>query len=515
MPGPAGASEKFNAADWLVDRHLREGRGERVAVAGVDRKLTYEELAEGVNRFGSALRDLGIEPGDRVLLVLPDSPEFLFCFLGTVKVGAVAVPVNPLARPADFSHYASDSGAKLAVVHFESSQKAAEGFRKSTNPPRVLSAGPEARQEEALETLLTQSSAACEPQLTRADDIAFFLYTSGSGGTPKAALHRHGHMRVTSQCFAKHVLAIRPEDVTFSVSKLFFAYGLGNGLTFPLSVGAATVLLPAKPSPEIVFATLRKHRPALFFSVPTIYGLLLQSGGGTKEDFESVRLAVSAGEALPAEIFQRFREKFGLEIVDGIGTTEMLHIFISNWPGRAKAGCTGAVVPGYRARVADEDGEDSSEGEIGNLWVKGESAFAGYWNQPALTASAKQDDWVVTGDKFYRDKDGDYYYCGRSDDMLKVSGLWVSPLEVENALLSHTAVNEAAVVGRKTSDGLTRIVSFVVLAQGVEGTQDMDSALKEHVSNLLPRYKCPESIEFVDGLPKTATGKIQRYKLRE
>ncbi len=521
MGEPLEIPAQLNTAEHFIDRHLREGRGARTAIAGVGPPVSYDELAARVNRVGSAWRELGVQLGDRVLLVLPDSPEFVASFFGTVKVGAIAVPVNPFARAADYAYYAADCGARLAVVHEASFAHALPALERVEPRPRVLTVGAGAPGCDALEDWLARSSEKLDPHPTAADDIAFFLYTSGSGGQPKAAMHRHRHMLVTADSFARQVLGIRPDDVAFSASKLFFAYGLGNAMYFPLSVGATSVLLPERPTSEKLFELLRRYRPTLFFSVPTIYGALLRAAEGTSERMDSVRLAVSAGEALPEEIFQRFRRRFGREILDGIGTTEMLHMFISNRPGEARPGTCGRAVPGYEARIVGDSGEDAPPSEIGSLWVRGGSALAGYWQKPDLTARVLQGGWYLTGDKFFRDPDGYYHYCGRADDMLKVSGLWVSPMEVENALLAHAAVAEAAVVGRRDSDGLTQTVAYVVLQQGSDGlaptaraSEPLPEELRAFVRERLPGYKCPQIIEFVAELPKTATGKIQRYKLR-
>ncbi len=510
--------ERLNVADWFLDRHVREGRGGRTAVAGVGPPLTYAELAERAGRVAAAWQELGVRPGDRVLLILPDSPDWLACFFGTIKMGAVAVPVNPFTRASDYAYYVSDCRPRLAVVEAESFAETLRVLQVPDPGFRVVTVGGRAPGCESLEDWLARCRPMNEAQSTKPDDLAFFLYTSGSGGQPKAAMHRHRHMLATSDAFARQVLGLQADDVAFSASKLFFAYGLGNAGYFPFSAGAATVLLPERVTPEKLFAVVERHRPTLFFSVPTIYGAMLRAAEGKRPPLDSVRACVSAGEALPAELFARFRERFGREILDGIGTTEMLHMFMSNRPGAARPGSCGPLVPGYEARLVDDEGGDAKDGTMGNLWVRGASAFAGYWDKPELTARARQGDWVVTGDKFTRDSDGFFCYCGRGDDMLKVSGLWVSPLEVENALLAHAAVAEAAVVGRPDSDGLTQIVAFAVLREqnpsGGGRWVELQDELRAFVRRCLPGYKVPQRVEFVSELPKTATGKIQRFKLR-
>ncbi len=410
------------------------------------------------------------------------------------------------------------------MVEAGSFAEALPALRQAHPAPRILTVNGRAPVGDPLEQVLAGSRPCPETHPTTADDLAFFLYTSGSGGQPKAAMHRHRDMLVTSEAFARGVLGLRSDDVTFSASKLFFAYGLGNAMYFPLSVGAATVLLPDRPTPEKIFSVLERYRPTVFFAVPTLYGALLRAAEGTGARLDFLRAAVSAGEALPAEIFRRWRQRFGQEILDGIGTTEMLHMFISNRPGEARAGSCGRAVPGYRVRLVGEQGEEVADGEIGNLWVHGASAFAGYWEKPELSARARQGEWCLTGDKFYRDPEGYYHYCGRADDMLKVAGWWVAPTEVENALLAHSAVSEAAVVGRRDPDGLTQIVAYVVprecrpdspaAARPAGNESRLAEDLRAFVRQRLPGYKCPQHIEFLGELPKTATGKIQRFKLR-
>ncbi len=342
------------------------------------------------------------------------------------------------------------------------------------------------------------------------------LYTSGSGGTPKAAVHRHADMLAASRNYAQTVLGLRADDLTFSVSKLFFAYGLGNGMYFPFSAGARTLLNPERTSVPHVIDMVARHRPTVFFAVPTFYAAVLREAErpDNRVDFSSVRKCVSAGETLPAEIFNAWKHRFAIEILDGIGSTEMLHIFISSIPGKCKPGSCGFAVPGYEIRIVDDNGESVRDGEIGNLWVRGASAFAEYWRIPELTARTKRGDWVVTGDKFFRDSDGYYHYCGRADDMLKVAGMWVSPMEVENALLGHPHVGEAAVVGATDERGLSYSVAHVVLRGNIQGSEKLADEICEHVKARLVSYKVPREVRFCSELPKTVTGKIQRFKLR-
>jgi benzoate-CoA ligase family protein len=534
-----------NIAEEFLDRPAREHPA-RIAIRGEPRALAYGELAELANRAGSALAAAGVARGDRVLIALPDSPEFVAAFFGAAKIGAVAVPVNPFTRRADYATYLADAAPRVAVVHTETleeflpacgpepaSRPAAEhtpfGGRRpaaALHPPDLLVVVPQAPSAPApslpwlacplrgWEESLAQAAPRLAAAPTAATDPAFLLYTSGSSGTPKAALHQHKDMLVTSRSYAQGVLGLRPDDCAFSVSKLFFAYGLGNAMYFPFSVGAATLLYPGRPRPQAVAEMVARRRPTVFYAVPTFYAALLRAvEEGLPADFSSVRLAVSAGEALPGEIFLQFRRRFGLEILDGIGSTEMLHMFLSNRPGEARPGTCGVEVPHVDARIVDDAGRPVPPKEIGNLWVRGQSAFAGYWRKPELTAQTCREGWVVTGDKFFRDDDGYYHYCGRTDDMMKVAGMWVAPGEVENALLAHHAVAEAAVVGWERS-GFVRPVACVVLRAGFAAGAPLAEELREFVGSRLASYKVPREIRFLDELPKTATGKIQRFKLR-
>jgi len=518
MPVPA----LLNIAEEFVSRPAQE-HPERLAILGAERQVTYAELEGEVSRVAQALQDSGCGPGDRVLIALPDSLEFIASFFGAAKMGAIGVPVNSMARAADYRHFLSNSGAAIAIVHWSILSEVLTGMAGSPLRRLVIVGGTRraadylARAATHWTDWLPGRGCHAPTHPTRAADPAFFLYTSGSGGPPKAAVHCHQDMLATARGFAHGVLGLRPEDRTFSVSKLFFAYGLGNGMYFPLSVGASTILNPERPRADEVIKIVERYRPTIFFSVPTFYASLLgEEEQGRRFDFSSIRLAVSAGESLPAEVFARFRERFGIEILDGIGSTEMLHMFFSARPGDCRPGSCGREVPGCEARILDDEGRAVPDGEIGNLWVKGGGAFAEYWNLPELTARTKRDGWVLTGDKFTRGADGYYNYCGRADDMMKVSGMWVSPSEVENALLGHPAVAEAAIVAHSDALGLTRPVAFVVLRPSiVQPAGGLDSEIHAWVRTRLVGYKCPQEIRFVSELPKTATGKIQRFLLRQ
>jgi benzoate-CoA ligase family protein len=512
----------FNITDYFLYVPALAHPG-RAAILGEPAPVTYGELASLTRCVSLALSREGIAPAERVLIVLPDSVEFIAAFMGTVGIGAVAVPVNPMARESDYAHYLHDSGARLAIVHESALAEfilGTKGFRASSIVVVGENIVAGAKSIAPAGSLRWQKwlPASAEHKATRntlATDTAFFLYTSGSGGTPKAAVHQHKDMLVTAKSFAHGILGITTEDRTYSVSKLFFAYGLGNGMYFPFSAGAGTVLDPERPKPERTAALLVKYRPTIFFAVPTFYSALLHAAEqGLPIDFSSVRLAVSAGERLPPEILEKFKARFGLEILDAIGSTEMLHMFLSPEPGRGRPGSCGFPVPGYEAKIVDDQGAPVPQGEIGNLWVKGASAFSEYWNIPELTKQTKIGEWVVTGDKFFTDADGYYHYCGRADDMMKVSGMWVAPTEVENALLGHPSVAEVAVVGVLESDGLTRPLAFVVMPPGIAPTDSLAEDMRQFVRGKLAGYKCPAEIKFLDALPKTATGKIQRFRLR-
>jgi benzoate-CoA ligase family protein len=510
--------EKFNIAAHFLDGPAAL-YSERPAIAGEPRELSYGELAALANRAGNALRVQGASRGDRVLIALPDSAEFVAAFFGAAKIGAVAVPVNPFARSSDYIHYLENSEPSVSIVHSES---LAEFLPASSVRPQIPLVVVSENKIDLHGVSCAKWSAwiaAAGEKLTAADtspqDPAFMLYTSGSGGAPKAAVHRHADMLITSRNYAQNILGLRADDLTFSVSKLFFAYGLGNGMYFPLFAGARTLLNPQRTSVAHVLNIVARHRPTVFFAVPTFYAAVLREmeRPDHRVDFSSVRKCVSAGETLPAEIFNTWKRQFGIEILDGIGSTEMLHVFISSVPGKCKPGSCGFPVPGYEIKIVDDHGEPVRGGEIGNLWVRGASAFAEYWRIPELTARTKRGDWVVTGDKFFCDSDG-YHYCGRADDMLKVAGMWVSPMEVENALLGHPHIAEAAVVGATDERGLSYSVAHVVLRGNVQGSEKLAAEICEHVQARLVSYKVPREVRFCSDLPKTVTGKIQRFKLR-
>jgi benzoate-CoA ligase family protein len=506
----------FNAAVEFVDRHVTEGRADRIALRCEGCTLTYGQVAEMVNRVGNALRGLGVDMENRVLLLLYDGPEFAASFFGAMKIGAVPVPVNTMMRPQDYEYFLNDSRAKVLIAHRPLWDEVAKVRGDLKYLKHVIIVGEPESGQQGFDQWIAQASTELEPAPTSKDDVAFWLYSSGSTGFPKGAVHLQHDMVYCADLYARPILSIGPEDVTFSAAKLFFAYGLGNNLYFPFRVGASAILYPGRPLQEAMFEIISREQPTIFFGVPTLYAAMLAVRDAEhRYDLSSLRLCVSAGEALPPELFRRWKERFGTEILDGIGTTEILHIFISNQAGRVKPGSSGLVVPGYEAQILDEGGHPVKPGEMGNLLVKGESTCAYYWNQHEKTKQTIKGEWIVTGDKYYQDEDGYYWYAGRADDMLKVGGIWVSPIEVENTLIQHPAVLEAAVVGHEDDDRLVKPKAFVVLNAGHTASPALEDELKQFVKDKIAPYKYPRWIAFVPELPKTATGKIQRFKLRE
>ncbi|MGE5548011.1 MAG: benzoate-CoA ligase family protein [Solirubrobacterales bacterium] len=500
----------FNVAAHFIDRHLPEGRGGKVAIRSNRGEVTYADLVARVNRCANALSGLGLARGDRLLMVVKDCPEFFYLFWGAIKAGVVPVPVNTLLKAKDYAYMIENSGCAVLAYSVEfagevegalaaASQKPANVFKlEGEVPARLFESG-------------SDQFAAVPASAT---DECFWLYSSGSTGQPKGAVHLHRDMVVTSEFYGVRTLGAREDDVFFSAAKLFFAYGLGNGMTFPLWVGGTAVLLEERPTPQSTFDTIAKFKPTLFFGVPTLYASQLQAIDELKPDTSSVRLCVSAGEALPADIFRRWQERTGLVILDGIGSTEALHIFISNRVGMYRPGSSGTLVEGYDAIILGDDDKEVPHGEAGRLIIKGPSTAKYYWRNPEKTASTMMGEWLNTGDTYYRDPDGYFFYCGRSDDMLKVGGIWCSPFEIEATLVEHPSVLEAAVVGRGDREGLIKPEAWIVLADGVRATADLEADLQRHCKAKMAPYKFPRQFHFVDELPKTATGKIQRFRLR-
>lgn len=516
---PAGLAYEggFNAATWFVDRHPAEGRGSKAAIRHAGGEVTYEDLVSRVGQAGNALLELGLEPGDRLIMVVKDRPEFFFLFWGAIKAGIVPVPVSYLLRSRDLAFMLADSECRAVAYSPEFAGEVVPALAAAaTGAQGLLLDGDGAFLDEIRGAPESLDAASTGP-----DDIAFWLYSSGTTGRPKGVPHRHRALCATCEHYAVGVLGLAEDDRCYSAAKLFFAYGLGNAMTFPLWVGGTSILDERRPTPETTFETIERFRPTVYFGVPTLYAGQLQRLTASPAP-GSLRLCVSAGEALPPDLYRRWKEATGLEILDGIGSTEALHIFISNGPGQARPGSTGRVVPGYEARIVDERGEEAAPGEPGQLEIRGESVTPGYWNRPELDARTFADGWLRTGDRYVRDADGYFRYQGRADDMIKVGGIWCSPFEIEARLVEHPRVLEAAVVGREDEHGLVKPEAHIVLSDPLRETVgamsaagELEAELVRHCREGLPKYMYPRWFRFVAELPKTATGKIQRFKLRE
>ncbi|MGD0230805.1 MAG: benzoate-CoA ligase family protein [Syntrophorhabdales bacterium] len=519
--------EFFNATDYFVDRNTRQGRGHRIAVCTERRTYTYNDIAKMVNKTANAFREIGIRFDDRILVLMLDVPQFYAVFWGAIKIGAVPIPVNTMLTPSDYEYYLNDSRARVLVVSEELIPVINEIKGDLLYLRDMIVISEEKGAHIPFRQMYRHAPATLKTEATTKDDVGFWLYSSGSTGSPKGAIHSQYDMVASSDAFGKGVLGLTEDDIVYSAARLFFAYGLGNGVYLPFSAGASVVLNPQAPNPENVFRLLERFRPTVFFGIPTLYGQMLEykerrdrEAGITEPDpnatheFSSVRICFSAGEALPPELYYRWKKRFGVDILDGIGSTEMLHIFISNRPGDVKPGSTGKPVPGYELRLVDDEGRDVPTGEIGNLLVKGSSAAQQYWRKRQKTRLTMQGEWISTGDKYYVDNEGYYWCAGRGDDMLKVGGIWVSPVEVENCLMENPAVFEVAVVGKEDDKGLTKPKAFVVLKSGNQPSGDLEKELKQWVLDRLAKFKYPRWVEFVAELPKSSTGKIQRYKLR-
>jgi benzoate-CoA ligase len=493
----------YNAAEDLVGGNLKAGRAGKIAYLDDAGQCTFGELADRVNRFGNHLLSLGLRMEDRILIAMHDSIDWPVAFLGAIKAGIVPVAVNTLLTPKDYEYMLSDSRAKALLVS-PALKPQFELFLSKLPFLKHVLVSPFA-------DLLSKASSELKPAPTTCDDPCFWLYSSGSTGMPKGTVHVHSSMRQSAELYAKGVVGLRESDVVFSAAKFFFAYGLGNSLSFPLTVGATAVLMAERPTPDAVFKRLTERKPTVFYGVPTLYAAMLAAPNFPAGSSLSLRSCISAGEALPPQIAKSFKEKTGIDILDGIGSTEMLHIFLSNRPGELRHGTTGKAVPGYELRLVDEQGNDVKQGELGELLIKGPTAANLYWNNRAKSRSTFVGEWTRSGDKYSQDADGFYAYGGRTDDMLKVSGIWVSPAEVEAALVSHEAVLEAAVVGKEDEQKLVKPKAYVVLKPGKQATTE---ELQNYVKSKLAPYKYPRWIEFASELPKTATGKIQRFKLR-
>ncbi len=508
----------YNAAADMVDGHAAAGRAAKAAFIDPDETLSYAELRARTNRMANLLVTYGIPRESRVALLLLDTVDFPVAFWGAIKAGVVPVCLNTLLKPEQYAYILGDSRAKALFVSPQLLAVVQPVLGRLPFLKHVFVAGGGEPPSFALSFRgeLGFQQPDSEIADTCADETAFWLYSSGSTGMPKGVRHVHSSPMETARLTGQALLGMREDDLVYSAAKLFFAYGLGNAMSFPLSVGATAVLRPERPTPELVFATLKQHQPTFFFAVPTLYNAMLAYPQGSAENGSArLRVCVSAGEALPAEGGRAFRARFGVDLLDGVGSTEMLHQYVCNGPRTLRYGTSGRPVPGYEVRLVDEKGHDVADGEVGEMLVKGPSAADGYWNQREKSRSTFEGGWTRSGDKYTRDADGYYVYQGRADDMFKVSGIWVSPFEVESALIGHEAVLEAAVVPKEDADGLVKPKAFVVLKPGKTVGNGLPEELKEHVKAKAGLWKYPRWIEFVDGLPKTATGKIQRFKLRE
>ena len=505
-----------NAAVYFVDRHVDEGRGNKTVFReadGAKRSLTYAQLKDQAGQFAGALTRAGVRREERVALIVRDQLEFPVAFFGAMKSGAVPVPLNTLLAAPVYDAILNDSRASIMVVSaalWDTVKPAIEG---NTYLRQVVVIGDAPEGTTSFDDFIDGADV-LDTIEAHDDELAFWLYSSGSTGTPKGVRHIHSSMKATADTFGAQVLGIREDDVIFSAAKFFFAYGLGNAVSFPMSVGATTIIFSGRPTPDAMFDIMANEKPTLFCGVPTLFAALVaeqEKRGGSPD--HSIRLCTSAGEALPRDIGGRWEQLWGCQIVDGVGSTEMLHIFLSNAPGDIVYGTSGKAVPGYEVRLVDEHDEDVPDGEVGELLVRGPSSADGYWNQRNKSQSTFQGHWTRTGDKYTRDESGRFVYSGRTDDMFKVSGIWVSPFEVEQALIEFPGVLEAAVVSKADEKGLIKPAAFVVMKEGVEAPS-MD-ALKDFVKEKIGMWKYPRWVTFVDELPKTATGKIQRFKLRD
>jgi benzoate-CoA ligase len=495
--------ERYNVGADLLERNLTAGRASKRAIASAGEDLTYGELFNLACGAAHALRDLGVRREERVLIVGYDSPGWVASFLGAIRLGAIPVPVNPLLqRSEDYDHYIDDSLARVVIVDGNTEEKLKPALARAAGAPRLLRG----------DQIAPGPELAAAP--TRRDDMAFWLYSSGSTGKPKAVVHLQHDIPYTCVTYGEQVLGIKETDTTFSTTGLFHAYGFGNNLSIPYWVGASTVLHAGRSTPASVLETIEKRRPTLFFSAPTLYNAILNFEGAKGRDLTSIRHCVAAAEALPAEVWRRWKDAFGLTILDGVGSTEMLHIYCSNRLDDLRPGSSGKPVPGYELKILNDAGDPAPPGEAGDLYVKGDSALALYWAQHEKTKRSVLGEWFFTGDRYRVDEDGFYWYEGRSDDMIKVSGLWVSPIEIESVLLEHPVVGESAVVGIDV-DGFMKIKAFVIIKGDAAAGDALAAQLQEHCKTRLQRFQYPHLIEFVPELPKTVTGKIQRYKLRE
>jgi benzoate-CoA ligase family protein len=504
--------ETFNAAEAYIDRHLAEGRSAKLALRTLSQDVTYAGLAENVNRYGNALLGLGIKPGERVLMVVKDCPEFPYVFWGAIKAGIVPVPLNTLWRSGDYQYVIENSQCAGLVYSPEYAAEVEPALATAQHKPARAMKLDGAKG--GLQDAAAQSGKDLKAVASKPEDDCFWLYSSGTTGRSKGVVHAHKDLVATTELYAAEVMGAEENDIFYSVPKLFFAYGLGSGMTFSFWVGATTVLDDRRPTPQTVAEVFKRFKPTAFSAVPTFLAAYLASDVKNADDLKSLKRVISGGEALPPDLQRRWLEVAPVPIMDGIGSTEILHIYISNRSDDIRPGSSGKPVPGYQARILDENHKDVAAGTPGKLWIKGPSVVKYYWNRPELTAEAIVDGWFNTGDTYQQDEQGYYYYCGRNDDMLKVGGIWVSPFEIESALISHPKVLEAAVVAHSDENGLVKPEAWIVLRNPSDACQDLEEDIRSFCKSNLAPYKYPRWIHFVQELPKTATGKIQRFKLR-
>ena len=515
-----GVGVTYNAASKFIDEKVNLGHGDKIAIYYPDREVTYKKLQTEVNKVGNVLLSLGVEMENRVLIVCHDSPEFICTFFGAIKIGAVPIPVNTMLQAHDYEYYLNKSRAKVLIIHEDIWKNICFYREHFIYLKHILIISKDSshfsESEYSYNELLEKADNQLNTSYTTYDDPAFWLFSSGSTGDPKGVIHLQHDMEFAFETYARQVLQITKDDICFSASKLFFAYGLGGGMYFPLGAGASTVLLPDRPFPELVFDIIETYKPTIFFGVPTLYGSMIDYAqrSGRKFNLSSLRICVSAGEILPSTFYYQWKEMFSVDILDGIGSTEALHIYLSNRIDDIRPGTSGKVVPGFSAKIVDEQGNEVPANTIGDLIIKGDSLMSSYWNLHEFNKTRIRGEWFYTGDKYLKDEEGYFKYCGRSDDMVKIGGIWVSPVEIEDSLIEHEAVLEIACVGETKENGLTILKAYVLLKEGYEPSDELTQELIQYSKKKLARYKFPRVIEYLDELPKTSSGKIQRFKLR-